>query len=332
MNSSKIKKYIEDNFVNNESLYNNLMNLYNLFAIDYIKTMNDFINSHKVFYDYLIDAYDEICNAYPNMDGQSVIKTILEATNSIKRKVIPQNNQSQIEFANIVTEIAKDHGSKFVLDVGPGFIPYSSIVMGKELPSVGAMDESFQLPDNVLHNLNVKPYRAYLRANSNIDDFDMVVGRFPCEAIDTIVYLCSKYKKPYFIETCDCDMPSMDEFYRLYNIDKVAPKRILTNLSMSGQFNSITEPITLSKDGWFSWRTLLPELDKNIEFEGSYAFNVGESAENIKKLIKGNRLNISEDSSVPMIPTSSLGVSVFNSDLNFDNCGWFKDSDEKEFD
>ena len=49
---------------------------------------------------------------------------------------------------------------------------------------------------------------------SDISDYDIVVGRAPCTAIVPIVTLCKEANKPYIILLCDCDLkPELRTLY-----------------------------------------------------------------------------------------------------------------------
>ena len=98
-----------------------------------------------------------------------------------------------------------------ILDVGPGRIPFSSILLAKDGYDVTAMD-NFHLSDVCLSGLNVKSYRQFFNEKTNIKGFDVVVGRKPCSAIDGIVSAC-KGKTPYFMKMCPCETPNNNISY-----------------------------------------------------------------------------------------------------------------------
>ena len=192
----------------------------------------------------------------------------------------------QSKYAEIVKNLSPSKNSR-ILDVGTGTVPFSSILLGRDMPNISAMDEYFWFSDESLKNMNVTALKEYFTPKTPIDNYDMIVGRAPCTAIDSIVYLCSKYKKPYFIETCECNVPSLDYFYRKWGISKSSPaKQPEWQEAMSSNFKWIVEDIDVDELDWMmGWQKTLPELDKNINFYGSYAYNVGESSENVEKLI-----------------------------------------------
>lgn len=229
-------------------------------------------------------------------------------------------------FVDIVDKIAPKRKAK-ILDVGPGVVAHSSILLGQDKYNVRAMDKYFWLSDKCLEKLNVDAVSKYLTKDIPVDDYDMVVGRLPCSAIDTIVYLCSKYNKPYFIKTCDCEIPPLDYFYKKWNIDKSLPikKQPEWVESVSGKFCSLETPVVVSSDDWFSWEKLLPELDKDICFCESYAYNVGSKCD-IPKLIK--KISAKKNKEITRLREKTvMNVSVANS-----NKKWFVANDEKEKD
>ena len=149
------------------------------------------------------------------------------------------------------------------------------------------MDLPFLLPNKTLENLNVTGIQEYLNKSHDISKHNLVVGRVPCTAIDTIVYLCQKYNKSYFIETCSCDLPSMTYFKNKWNLSKDTeePSQQLNTqkkpnpyTTWSDSINNNLSPNILSNNTqeilWTGWQNLLPLLDKDIQFENNYAYNI----------------------------------------------------------
>ena len=116
----------------------------------------------------------------------------------------------------------------------------------------------------------------------------MVVGCAPCSAIDSMVYVCHKYKKPYYIVTCDCEIPTVWAFRKKYNIDHEM------NIQ-DGRRELLIDPETLSSYN-YRWRKLLTELDCNIKFVGDVAYNVDASEEEVRKIILENQFLIGQRS------------------------------------
>ena len=95
-----------------------------------------------------------------------------------------------------------------LLDVGCGRVaPLSSINLAENTRLVSAMDKHLLSP-TTLAKLGVNPIYGYFDQKTDVENYDFVTGRTPCGAIQSIVENCSSNNKPYFIETCDCQLPS----------------------------------------------------------------------------------------------------------------------------
>ena len=113
------------------------------------------------------------------------------------------------------------------------------------------MDSYFFLSQQALKCMNVIPLNQFMSEETDVSDYDIVVGRAPCSGIIPIVTACSRLNKPYIILLCDCKLPP--------------------------QFKADTDSL--------GWENLLPKIDPNIKFHGQYAFNFEATPEQIKKLI-----------------------------------------------
>lgn len=128
----------------------------------------------------------------------------------------------QEEFVKIVEHIIGKCRPN-VLEIGSGQVPYTSILLAHDnIADINSMDK-FLLSDKALKNLQVNPIDKYFKEDTNVEDYDFVIGNRPCSAIAHIVSSCKKYKKPYFIKLCGCEAPngktaSWDEY--LQKIDK----------------------------------------------------------------------------------------------------------------
>lgn len=141
----------------------------------------------------------------------------------------------QEDFVKMVEEIIGNTKPR-LLDVGSGKIPYSSLLLARNTPIVASMDK-FLFSDETLRKLNVIPYNRYFEQYENLSYYDFIVGKKPCSAIDKIVINCTREKKPYFIQLCDCEAPT-------------------------GELDS--------------WREFLSHIDKKIKFtkKNNFAYNL----------------------------------------------------------
>lgn len=327
MLSKEIEEYVINNFNTDKSFQDKIFGLYREYTKLYVSNFENFKNSPKSFWEFFVTYSDfllrntsGITEEYLFRNGLAM-KRMLEG--QISSKLVDEEQRS---FVTMVEKIAPKRKSK-ILDVGPGVVAYSSILFGQDKHNVSAMDKYFWLSDESLSKLKVNAISRYLTQDASIDDYDIVVGKLPCSAIDTIVYLCKKYNKPYFIETCDCEMPTMEYFYKKWNIHKTIPIKKQPNCTQgnSGKFCSLEEPVVIGKDDWISWERMLPELDNDIGFYGSYVFNVGSKKDVCKIIAKNiNRLKKSRE--------DYKGGTVFSISVANSNNKWFKAEDEKEID
>lgn len=272
-NERLLKQFLIESFSSNRiSLKAKMYELYRYYSYLNINNLDDLKNSSDDFYMFLVDNLELIKQC--TRDTEHELSILFSTFKSMLDNKVNNNefHKQQCLFVGIVNSIlSKKH--KHLLDVGPGHLAYSSILLGENNSKVTAMDESFWLDDESLKRMNVNPYIGYFYNKTNIDDFDMIVGKSPCTAIDSIVYLCKKYKKPYFIETCDCVLPSISYFCRKWELDKSKTEM---------------EEMVTNTHGSLGWKDLLPELDKDIGFIGKYAYNIGDNKSNVESLVDEN--------------------------------------------
>lgn len=260
-------------------LYDQLMELYKVFFDASVRDIDQMKQSSKVFYSFLnnnIDLFDhytedaETKKEIFRLVYNEIYKAIYSATTS---KIVKQ-------FVGTVKDILPSKDMN-LLDVGSGQIPYSSILFAKDLGEVTSMDKKFIVSIDGLRNFGVNAREEMFNVNTPIDQYDMVVGCTPCSAIDSMVYVCHKYKKPYYIVTCDCEMPTVLAFREKYNIDHEISIK-------DGAQNFLIDPQTLSTYN-IKWRKLLRELDDGIKFMGNIAYNVDASEDEVRQVILENQ-------------------------------------------
>ena len=159
--------------------------------------------------------------------------------------------EGQKTFAENINTIRSPKPLGHVLEVGAGHQPISSMYLTKYATRVSAMDSYFYLSQQALKNMNVIPITELMNENTNISEYDMVIGRAPCDAITHIVTACKKYNKPFIILLCDCKLDS----------------------SLMADTESL------------GWENVLPKIDPNVRFHGQYAYNFDAIPEQIKKIV-----------------------------------------------
>ena len=268
----------------------NIDDLFILFSELEINKLSDIKNALNEFISF-VETHIEYFRSY----NASALKKALPTHISVFKKVMPSLFQTRDKvnirtFSEIIKKISPSKRNTKVLDVGPGSFPYSTILMAKYFNNSTAIDDKFYLSDKSLASMNVSLIKKYFKENSNIDNFDFVVGRFPCSAILPIVKVCSKYNKPYFIELCECDAPYIDDD-------------------------------TFGIDGW---KKFLPSIDPKIQVINGYAFNIDATPKQILNII--NHYKMKEFFTLKngvYIPKKSANVSFSTYDSS--NSEWTKE-------
>lgn len=237
----------------NDNFTNFCYKLYKEFSKTEIETMEDLYNSFSKFDNLIRSNADVILKYYPKVRYESVINRI-DTFGNHWNYLIGDAGAVQQKFVDIIKRSA-DISRLNILDVGPGDIPFSSILIGQNAKKAYAMDENFFISSECLDRFNVKLLEEMFEPSTNVSDYDMIVGKCPCSAIDAIVYLCAKHNKPYVIETCDCCMPSIKEFNYKWTIQ-------------SEENNDDTY------NRWYGWMDMLPALDPNIASYGDMVYHV----------------------------------------------------------
>lgn len=221
----------------------------------------DFVDFYKLFVELEVSTIPELASSvkqfekylHANMGsirGGDLVsqfrleKTIEKSISILSRKTAEILNPQQNVYVDIVSKLSGDTASAKILDVGPGRMPVSSILLGETHDNVIAMDSYFEISAPTLKKLNVTPLAEYFKRTTNVDTYDFVAGNKPCSAIEAIVEACSKANKPYYIELCDCELP-----HKIDLEDRL-------------------------KYPALGWETILPEIDRNIRFSGPIAYNI----------------------------------------------------------
>ena len=233
-----------------DMLFTKLIDLYRKYTSVMVEDYEGFVNSPNEFRGFLFDNIELINKYYTRYTHDHLVNKLDNFIDSLSYNI---DSKEQKTFANIVDKAISDKSISHVLEVGPGYMPTSSIILGRDR-HVTAMDKDYWISNECLKRLNVEGVRDYFTKSTSVMDYDMVVGRCPCSAIDTIVHLCSKNNKPYVIETCDCEMPTVEQFYRKWNIP-----------SSTNEDKNI---------GWYGWMDMLPALDPNIASYGDMVYHV----------------------------------------------------------
>ncbi len=228
--------YVQTHCLNDDYTFSDLF--YNIYVQKMFNNVEDLINDIDDFFDFLINHANFIKKP-DYLAPEKVLYFIENSRHNVKMNFAGPAFEGQKQFAEIATKITPNPENKSLLDVGPGHFAISSLFLAKKFKRVTAMDACFFLSLQALKNMNVCALSEYYRKTTDISDYDIVVGRAPCTAIKPIVTTCSKAKKPYFLQLCDCDLPA--------------------------EYKSDTDGL--------GWEHVLKKVDKGITFYKTYAFN-----------------------------------------------------------
>ena len=260
------KEELIDHFITNElfkekgTLDNKLYELFKVYSSFYILNKKELQESAESFHEFLLGYVDFLASSTSTPYGSTL--SILERFRKSCHKYIYNkfNDRHISSFTRTICSIFEDK-NKHVLDVGCGQLPLSSINLGEKFEKVSCMDKGYLISDFCLKHMNVEAVEKFFDEKTEVGKYDIVVGKNPCTAIDAIVYICSKYKKPYYIETCNCNIPNNEELQKKYPY-------LSTNEENYTLYNM---PADTSKP---NWRQILPHIDPNIKFTGNAVHNL----------------------------------------------------------
>lgn len=248
-----LKEYIATHTFGQNSDYD-FESLFKMYSAFDVKSVEDLMSSPERYAEFLTENINLIkCES--SYEYANLPTFINQARKNLSIKLRHSMSRPQKEFTQMVTELSGLKKDSHLLDVGPGQIPYSSFLFGEHYGTVSAMDKNFYLPTETMKHMNINPVEQFFTAETSVADFDIVVGKAPCSAIEHIVRQCAAQGKPYFIELCDCALPNK----KPYVVD------------------------------WFGWQDILPDIDEYVKFytaSSTYAFNLGDvTVEQAKRVI-----------------------------------------------
>ncbi len=260
-----LKNYIKDRIYGPEADYT-LQMLFEEYEKQTIQTLDGLYQATEDFVKFLYRHRDRILKGLSYLelgDFENEFNKIVIAF----RNISSSDNVNEISKFVHLAESLYDNKDTKILDVGAGGIPLSSFLFTTTFDEVYSMDK-FLLSNDYLKAQGVNPINGYFDGDTDISNYDYIVGKCPCSAIPHIVKASANANKPYFMELCDCSLNSI----------------VLPN-------GSIPE----------KWQEVLFDYDKNITFLGDYAFNVDATKSQLIKMIEGNQPHQSLNLSFPAI-------------------------------
>ena len=251
----KLKTYLFlKNYIKNHAFGQNgdytLFNLFKDFADREITTVGDIITCGTSFMDFINKNKKHILKEasyvmYEELDefedDMIEIDYALDVLRRINRK---QENDAYVGLVNYLTG-----KNDRVLDVGAGAIPFSSMKLASRKNNVSVMDRLL-FSDNLLSKkFNLAANDEMFTKNTDVSNYDVLVGNRPCGAIGEMVESAKKENKGYIINLCHCD----------------AKKFAKEN--------------GINADNWFE---ILPEIDSDVKFAEHVATNLDISSESFK--------------------------------------------------
>lgn len=94
-----------------------------------------------------------------------------------------------------------------ILEVGGGALPRLAYRISQKQLEIGCgtitvIDPKLSIKQS--NNSNLRLYKEKFKMETNVDDFNLIIGIFPCEATDVIVKKSLYSNKDFFIRLCDC--------------------------------------------------------------------------------------------------------------------------------
>ncbi len=247
-----LKNFIKTHNINScNGFY--IKDLYRLFMDHYVFNIDSFLDSPDKFLEFCKQNIALFRNTENHLPQERIEKLISSYINDIHQYICNEKLNKHISYVNIVKEISPFGSKTKLLDVGPGRIPYSSMLLAKDFEKIKSMDSVYYPSITTLNKLGIDATLGYFSKDTDLENIDLVVGQAPCTAIKAIAESCSRTKTPYFIETCGCCVPKIKNPRADYEC--------------------------------FGWEEFLPAIDPNINFHQSFMFNLNLPADEIKSII-----------------------------------------------
>lgn len=267
----------------------NFFDFYKIYSAIAVKSYEDLQASPQAFKEFILNNL-KIMKLDGNINPNKIPGFLDQFVDKLSSEIRSSARKANIEFAKLTNELAPSKDAH-ILEVGSGTIPYASIKLAEFDKNVSSLDVDFMVSAEALKNMKVNPLTQKFKKDTPVDEYDFIVGKFPCEAIEPMVEACSKANKPYLIKLCNHPMSSASKYIIFLN----------------------------------DWRSVLPKIDPNVKFYGEYAFNIDATEEQIKKLIDFHENCIPENEK-----ENRRSPTVFTSTVRYtENIPWFIPKDEK---
>lgn len=261
---------------------------YYTFMIATVKDREDLIKTPRAFFDFIFKNMHLITR-----DNLSLKDVRDEMKKTVTRQIIDTDaafRASNVEFGKLVNEIIPSNKLN-IYDVGPGSIPATSIIIGEKAKSVTAFDPKIVIPKHTLSNMNVTRINDIFTKQTSLENADMIVGKYPCNAIIQMVQNCASTNTPYLIKMCSHNLPTKDQ-------------------------------LKLNQNWIDCWRDFLITIDEYARFYDEYVYNLNISDAELKKLIDAHEALVpvtqKQSRKAPPLRISSATLAQINKDLEFE--------------
>ncbi len=247
-----LKNFISTHNINSyDGFY--IKDLYKLFMDHYVTDINSFLDSPDKFSEFCVQNISLFRNTERHLIQERIAELISSYARDMHEYISHKRLSKHVSYVNIVKEISPFGSKTRLLDVGPGRIPYSSMLLAKDFEKIRSMDSVYYPSITTLNKLGIDATFGYFSKDTDLKDIDLVVGQAPCTAIEAIAENCAKTQTPYFIETCGCCVPELKTPRSDYEC--------------------------------FGWEEILPAIDPNISFHKAFMFNLNLPANEVKSII-----------------------------------------------
>lgn len=247
-----LKEFIATHNINSyDGFY--IKDLFKLFMDLNVTDIQSFLSSPDDFCTFCINNISLFKNETKQFSQEKIQRLITSYTKDIKTYISKVRLNKHLSFVNIAKDLSPFKFKTKILDVGPGRIPYSSMLLAKEYDNIKSCDIVYYPSIKTLKNLGIDAMLGYFSKDISLNNIDMVIGQAPCSAFEAIAENCARNNVPYILEACGCKAPDPE------NQD--------------------------SHHECFGWEDILPEYDPNVKFYKNYIFNLNTSEEEVKSVI-----------------------------------------------
>lgn len=197
--------------------------------LEFVKTYEN--NYSDKMIEYIKNTLDNDINTNYRYDFMNQIYSGLDLLN--------KENDPYLKFIDILKK--KYDISTNILEIGAGFFPALARKIDIEQIKIGQGTITVYDPNLITKSLgNIKLKKENFTNKTNINDFDTLIGFWPCKSTELIVTKACAEKKLFSLVLCECmhDVPENDEgiFYWQDYIYELSNKLIDKSFKISTEY------------------------------------------------------------------------------------------------